>query len=38
MSHTYQAADNRYEKMLYRRAGASGLLFPAISLGFWHNF
>lgn len=38
MSHTYQAADDRYEKMLYRRVGASGLLFPAISLGFWHNF
>lgn len=24
--------------MLYRRAGRSGLLLPAISLGFWHNF
>ncbi len=38
MSHAYQASENRYEKMLYRRAGTSGLLFPAISLGFWHNF
>ena len=24
--------------MKYRRAGNSGLLFPAVSLGFWHNF
>jgi len=24
--------------MPYRRCGDSGLLFPAISLGFWHNF
>lgn len=28
----------RYEKMKYRRCGASGVLFPAISLGLWHNF
>ena len=24
--------------MLYRRAGRSGILLPAISLGLWHNF
>ncbi|MCC8034961.1 MAG: aldo/keto reductase [Rikenellaceae bacterium] len=34
----YTAADNRYEKMQYRRCGASGLLLPAVSLGLWHNF
>ncbi len=28
----------RYNKMLYRRCGKSGLLLPAISLGLWHNF
>jgi L-glyceraldehyde 3-phosphate reductase len=29
---------NRYESMLYRRCGRSGLKLPAISLGCWHNF
>ena len=29
---------SRYDTMTYRRCGASGLLLPAISLGFWHNF
>ncbi|MFL5578814.1 MAG: aldo/keto reductase [Gemmatimonadaceae bacterium] len=28
----------RYDLMQYRRAGRSGLLLPAISLGLWHNF
>ncbi len=29
----------RYDgRMPYRRCGDSGLLLPAISLGFWHNF
>ncbi|MEX1048312.1 MAG: aldo/keto reductase [Akkermansiaceae bacterium] len=29
----------RYDgRMPYRRCGNSGLLLPAISLGFWHNF
>ena len=28
----------RYERIPYRRAGRSGLLLPAISLGLWHNF
>ena len=35
---TWTAADNRYEKMPYRRCGRSGLKLPAISLGLWHNF
>ncbi len=28
----------RYERMPYRRVGASGLQLPAISLGLWQNF
>jgi L-glyceraldehyde 3-phosphate reductase len=35
---TYAPAPDRYETMLYRRCGASGLKLPAISLGLWHNF
>ena len=31
-------ADDRYERMPYRRSGRSGLLLPAISLGLWWNF
>jgi L-glyceraldehyde 3-phosphate reductase len=34
----YQAAPTRYDTMLYRRTGKSGLKLPAISLGLWHNF
>lgn len=34
----YVAAENRYEKMKYRRTGNSGLLLPELSLGLWHNF
>ena len=30
--------EHRYENMVYRRCGASGILLPAISLGLWHNF
>lgn len=30
--------DARYERMIYRRCGKSGLKLPAISLGLWHNF
>jgi len=29
----HQASEARYETMQYRRAGRSGLLLPAISLG-----
>jgi L-glyceraldehyde 3-phosphate reductase len=35
---THASAPDRYERMLYRRTGRSGLLLPAISLGLWHNF
>jgi len=35
---TYVAADERYDRMLYRRCGCSGLRLPAISLGLWWNF
>jgi L-glyceraldehyde 3-phosphate reductase len=34
----YRAADDRYDSMIYRRTGRSGLDLPAISLGLWHNF
>lgn len=34
----YVPAENRYDTMVYRRCGASGLKLPAISLGLWHNF
>jgi L-glyceraldehyde 3-phosphate reductase len=32
------AAPGRYDSMQYRRTGSSGLMLPALSLGFWHNF
>ena len=35
---TYVPADNRYEHMVYRRSGRSGLQLPGISLGLWQNF
>ena len=35
---TYLPATNRYERMLYRRCGHSGLKLPAISFGLWWNF
>jgi L-glyceraldehyde 3-phosphate reductase len=35
---TYTAREDRYDRMTYRRCGASGLQLPAISLGLWHNF
>lgn len=34
----YQPAKDRYESMIYRRCGNSGLKLPAISLGLWHSF
>ncbi|EWS99779.1 aldo/keto reductase [Intrasporangium oryzae NRRL B-24470] len=34
----YQAARGRYDSMIYRRTGLSGLDLPAVSLGLWHNF
>lgn len=38
MADVYVASDRRYESMVYHRVGNSGLKFPAVSLGFWHNF
>jgi L-glyceraldehyde 3-phosphate reductase len=35
---SYDAADDRYQTMTYRRAGRSGVKLPALSLGLWHNF
>ena len=35
---TYIPSDTRYDRMIYRRTGRSGLMLPAISLGLWHNF
>ncbi|WP_324721184.1 L-glyceraldehyde 3-phosphate reductase [Salinimicrobium sp. HB62] len=34
----YDAAEDRYEKMQYRRCGRSGINLPLLSLGLWHNF
>lgn len=34
----YSAHPNRYDRMLYRRCGRSGIQLPLISLGLWHNF
>jgi L-glyceraldehyde 3-phosphate reductase len=35
---SYTPADDRYERMRYRRTGRSGLLLPELSLGLWNNF
>ncbi len=35
---SYVAAEGRYESMIYRRTGRSGLKLPALALGLWHNF
>ncbi len=34
----HEPAADRYDRMVYRRCGRSGLMLPAISLGLWHNF
>jgi L-glyceraldehyde 3-phosphate reductase len=34
----YLPAEDRYERMTYRRCGRSGLDLPAFSLGLWQNF
>ncbi len=34
----YQASEDRYEKMEYKRCGRSGVLLPMVSLGLWQNF
>ena len=35
---TFAPASDRYDRMLYRRCGRSGLKLPAVSLGLWQNF
>jgi len=35
---TYTPDPDRYERMLYKRTGRSGLKLPAVSLGLWQNF
>ena len=35
---TWTAGPSRYERMPYRRVGASGLKLPVLSLGLWQNF
>lgn len=34
----YKANEQRYEKMVYKHSGESGLKLPLVSLGLWHNF
>ena len=34
----YKPSETRYDSMIYRRCGNSGLQLPAVSLGLWHNF
>ncbi|MFW5872619.1 MAG: L-glyceraldehyde 3-phosphate reductase [bacterium] len=34
----YIASEDRYDQMIYRRCGNSGIILPIISLGLWHNF
>jgi L-glyceraldehyde 3-phosphate reductase len=35
---SYIAASERYDHMVYRRTGRSGLKLPLLSLGLWQNF
>jgi L-glyceraldehyde 3-phosphate reductase len=35
---SYAFSEDRYDHMVYRRCGRSGLKLPAVSLGLWHNF
>jgi L-glyceraldehyde 3-phosphate reductase len=34
----YTPSEKRYDDMVYRRCGKSGIRLPEISLGLWHNF
>jgi L-glyceraldehyde 3-phosphate reductase len=34
----YVAHKNRYDTMIYRRCGRSGIQLSALSIGLWHNF
>jgi L-glyceraldehyde 3-phosphate reductase len=38
MGMPYVPAEDRYDSMIYRRCGRSGLKLPGVSLGLWHNF
>ncbi|MBN1597123.1 MAG: L-glyceraldehyde 3-phosphate reductase [Bacteroidales bacterium] len=38
MDDQYIAKNERYDNMVYRRCGKSGIQLPAVSLGLWHNF
>ncbi len=38
LSNLYSASENRYDEMIYRRCGKSGVLLPSLTLGLWHNF
>ncbi len=38
IANIYTADAHRYDTMQYNHVGKSGLKFPALSLGFWHNF
>ena len=34
----YQPSEQRYDDMIYKRCGNSGLKLPRLSIGLWHNF
>lgn len=34
----YLPRPNRYDSMVYRKCGESGLKLPLVSMGLWHNF
>lgn len=34
----YQANENRYKEMQYKKCGNSGIKMPRVALGLWHNF
>jgi L-glyceraldehyde 3-phosphate reductase len=36
--HEFIPDPERYDNMLYRRCGISGIQLPVVSLGLWHNF
>lgn len=35
---SFSVTQDRYDSMIYRRCGASGVKLPLLSLGLWHNF
>ncbi len=35
---SYSPNEQRYDKMLYKRCGNSGVLLPRLAIGLWHNF